>query len=226
MERPASDLPAPTLVAPIGGADVDEAAPTLQWEAAPGADGYDVQVARERGFNQLLFDERLENETSLVLEGLPEQEGVTLFWRVRGRQGGEAGSFSEAERFRMADWVAEPAPAAVETEEAGRQSRRDWTLIIGAVVVSFLAIAIPFLLFTDIDLGASYDDAAGEPDSAAAAGAPDINVDSYGVVGDGAYSIPIDSAMNAMLRERGGSRGAVPQDSLGSDSFGVGEPLR
>ena len=219
MERPVSNLSAPTLVAPVGGADVNEAAPTLQWEAVREADGYDVQVARERGFNQLLFDETLANKTSLVLEDLPEQEGVTLFWRVRGRQGKEAGPFSEAERFRTAAGVAKPAPAAVETrDDPGRQSRRDWTLIMGAVVISFLAIAIPFLLFTDIDLGTSYDEEAPGPDSMTATGPPDIDVDSYGVVGDGAYSIPIDSAMNAMLRE--GRRGAASQDSLGR-----GEPL-
>lgn len=51
----------------------------LRWKAAPGVSGYQVQIAKETAFSQIVLDERVKDPV-LKWESLPS---TTFYWRVR-----------------------------------------------------------------------------------------------------------------------------------------------
>ncbi|WP_456430098.1 fibronectin type III domain-containing protein [Rhodocaloribacter sp.] len=93
-----------TLVAPEDGAMDVPTEVTLSWNAADGADTYDVQVATDDAFTGLVSDETGLTATSLTVSGLANN--TTYFWRVRAANTAGAGPWSETRSFTTAGGVA------------------------------------------------------------------------------------------------------------------------
>ncbi len=93
-----------TLVAPEDGATNMPTDVTLSWNAADGADTYEVQVATDDAFTALVTDESGLTATSLTVSGLASN--TTYFWRVRAVNAAGAGPWSETRSFTTAGGVA------------------------------------------------------------------------------------------------------------------------
>ncbi len=92
-------LDAPALIAPADGATLATDTPTLEWSAVDGAETYQVQVATNQGFGNLVLNESNLNTTS-VTPASPLDNG-TYWWRVRAAAGGEDGPWSDAWSFTV-----------------------------------------------------------------------------------------------------------------------------
>ncbi len=93
-----------TLAAPEDGAMDVPTEVALSWNAADGADTYDVQLATDDAFTALVTDESGLTATSLTVSGLANN--TTYYWRVRAVNGAGAGPWSETRRFTTASGVA------------------------------------------------------------------------------------------------------------------------
>ncbi len=91
---------APVLVAPVHNAAHLPPAVTLQWDSSSRAETYQVQVARDAGFQHLAIDASNFNATSYDVHGLDFE--TTFFWRVRARNKGGFGPWSERWMFTTA----------------------------------------------------------------------------------------------------------------------------
>ncbi len=95
-------LPAPTLQLPTLGDQQVPVMPTLQWTAVPGAEAYDLQIARTRLFlpaASIYFSrDSIVGTTFQVPTALPALQ--ICYWRVRARQGGIAGFQSTVWNFK------------------------------------------------------------------------------------------------------------------------------
>ncbi|GEM_PF-2537318 len=77
----------------------------LRWKATPGVSGYQVQVASDTGFSQIVLDEKVA-EPVLKWESLPS---TTFYWRVRSFDpAGRASEWSAARQIAPA--TGPPAP--------------------------------------------------------------------------------------------------------------------
>ena len=89
-------LPAPNLVSPAEGATFIEVAPTLEWAAVPGADGYVVETSTNGG-NVTQFT--TETSAQAFFSALPNAL-TTVTWRVRAESDdGAVGFYSELRTF-------------------------------------------------------------------------------------------------------------------------------
>ncbi len=88
---------APTLTSPAPGETGVALAPTFTWEPAAGAGGYDLQVATDAGFSEVVHSA----STADAAYTLPVQleGGSVFFWRVRGTNACGAGPFSSPRSF-------------------------------------------------------------------------------------------------------------------------------
>ncbi len=93
-----------TLVTPEDGAMDVPTEVTLSWNAADGADTYDVQVATDDAFTALVTDESGLTNAGLTVNGLANN--TTYFWRVRAVNTAGAGPWSETRSFTTAGGVA------------------------------------------------------------------------------------------------------------------------
>ncbi|WP_457653714.1 fibronectin type III domain-containing protein [Rhodocaloribacter sp.] len=93
-----------TLASPEDGAMDVPTEVTLSWNAADGADTYDVQVATDDAFTALVTDESGLTATSLTVSGLANN--TTYFWRVRAANTAGAGPWSGTRSFTTAGGVA------------------------------------------------------------------------------------------------------------------------
>ncbi|MBA7705952.1 hypothetical protein ES703_114794 [subsurface metagenome] len=89
--QPTTTLNAPTLNSPAGLTAIDVSIhPVFNWSAFKFADGYELQVARDNLFTDMVLDltgdNALGNVTSYVITGTLEY-GTTYFWRVRALTG-------------------------------------------------------------------------------------------------------------------------------------------
>lgn len=80
------------LVSPADGATGVSQLPTLGWSSTPRATSYDVQVATDGGFGNVVFSSSLAG-TGVTLSS-PLQQAVQYFWHVRGSGSCGAGPFS------------------------------------------------------------------------------------------------------------------------------------
>jgi hypothetical protein len=94
---------APTLVSPANGAGVFPASEgvTLTWNAVTGAESYDFQIASEPSFGAAFIQWYAYDGTSTHVMGLEEAYTATVYWRVRGRNSGGTGPWSEVRTFTI-----------------------------------------------------------------------------------------------------------------------------
>ena len=102
------ELVAPVLTAPADGATIATDEPLLDWAAVDGADTYQVQVAEDAAFNNVVDNQPSVAATSATAT-LPGEGDY--WWRVRARAGAEDGPWSEVWQFTVT-FEACVAPAA------------------------------------------------------------------------------------------------------------------
>ena len=110
----------PVLAAPASGAVVKTLRPPLSWKAASGhVDGYQLQMARDLAFTDILLEARATGLTSLPEVDLPADAPV--YWRVRALRGPEDellfGKWSAARYFKTLPVT--PAPLSPVNETVG-----------------------------------------------------------------------------------------------------------
>lgn len=113
---------APTPTRPVDGAPADGQSADFQWDAAPAASGYQVQVAASKDFDAPVVDLTLDRTTSLTLYGMLPDDGSTFHWRVRALLPGRRTSpWSDAARFTAAtddDVLSHQAELEIREQEA------------------------------------------------------------------------------------------------------------
>ncbi|MGE5438646.1 MAG: fibronectin type III domain-containing protein [Bacteroidota bacterium] len=70
---------------------------TLKWKPVAFADSYQLQVSTLPAFSTIFFEDAAVKETSRDLP--PLSNGTTYYWRVRAKQGNNAGIFSDTWNF-------------------------------------------------------------------------------------------------------------------------------
>lgn len=110
----------PILVAPLPGAAVPEAQPTLQWAQIPGIRGYRLQLARDDKFSALIVDAGEVAAASFTVEQ-PLEPGK-YSWRVAAIDEGGPGPFSDRQEFRRPP----PGPALEAPEVGDEQLTLRW----------------------------------------------------------------------------------------------------
>ena len=117
---------APLLIAPADGTTDQPDRLTLHWARQDGVSGYEVQVATDAAFGNVVRMEALPGFTALDVEDL--QTETTYFWRVRSKNPGGPGPWSDAFTFTTADlmyeslgplFLADGSPAFVEVSGPG-----------------------------------------------------------------------------------------------------------
>jgi PKD repeat protein len=93
----------PTLVAPADGTTVGSLVPTLEWDAAPPAAAYDLQVAQDAGFTQVVMTATGVLTSHYQLPGAlePLQQ---YYWRVRSTNSCGESAYSDAWSFHTPQW--------------------------------------------------------------------------------------------------------------------------
>jgi hypothetical protein len=89
---------ATTLVAPEDKAVHVHRIPGFSWNAQSTATAYQLQIATDEAFSELVVNDSALTETSRTLSS-PLEFGSTYFWRVRGRNAGGNGAWSEVRSF-------------------------------------------------------------------------------------------------------------------------------
>ncbi len=90
-------LVAPVLISPADSAVQVELNPTLEWGSVSGAENYQVQVALDDQFNNLIVDSSVQS-TSMQISGLDYD--TPYFWRVRAVNYTGNGMWSDTRQFR------------------------------------------------------------------------------------------------------------------------------
>ncbi|HRF95881.1 MAG TPA: hypothetical protein PLZ51_11830, partial [Aggregatilineales bacterium] len=85
---------APTVLLPITGASTTNADTTFTWDVVADATEYQLQIAKDNTFTQLVVDQML--TTTSHTATLPYNY---YFWRVRAKQGVQYGTWSEVRPF-------------------------------------------------------------------------------------------------------------------------------
>ncbi len=211
-EGMAAQTPAP--LRPAEGQTVDEPSVTFEWEGVEQADNYQLQIAKDREFTELVFDARVGSSSAFTYSGLPPQEGYTLYWRVRAHIQKEETwtEFGTVGTFVLADWrpeqpalaEAQAASAPVADADIGDSSRAEPVLITFSILVTVAAVGLSILYMQDGGLSMSAE----EPDGMETADADTTSLDLEAPVPneDGeTYRISINDAMRQVVRERGGT---------------------
>ena len=92
-----------SLSSPADGATGVDLAPTLSWSSASGADTYELQVATDAAFSNIVIDETGLTGTSYSASGLSSNS--TYYWRARAVNGCGNGSYSSTFSFTTANIV-------------------------------------------------------------------------------------------------------------------------
>lgn len=104
-------LAAPSMPSPADGTELDELRPTFSWGTLPDVGTYEIQIANDSAFGDILFDERIEGPSYTPTSDLEKWSGY--YWRVRGVNNCGGGAWSEtfslsiggvfADRFEASD---------------------------------------------------------------------------------------------------------------------------
>lgn len=100
--------PAPTLVFPGNGSIDQPRSLSLVWRTVPTGGEYQLQLALDSLFTSIVLDDSSLADTSHTVSSLPSNS--TLFWRVRARNPGGAGSFSAVWRFSTTAQISQRYP--------------------------------------------------------------------------------------------------------------------
>ncbi|MCS6844022.1 MAG: trypsin-like peptidase domain-containing protein [Caldilineales bacterium] len=95
----ASTFGPPTLISPADGATGLDPMPTFQWQAVPGATGYELQIATDAGFADIVYAATVPAAQTSAQIGEPLARGTTHFWRMAVHNPCGRGPFSPARRF-------------------------------------------------------------------------------------------------------------------------------
>ncbi len=87
----------PSLVSPANGATNVSVTPTLDWSDVSGATSYDVQVATDSGFTNVVRSANVASSTWTVSPAL--NNSTTYFWRARANNSCGSGTYSSAFSF-------------------------------------------------------------------------------------------------------------------------------
>ncbi len=87
----------PSLISPANGATGVSVTPTLDWSDVSGATSYDVQVATDSGFTNVVRSANVASSTWVVSPAL--NNSTTYFWRARANNSCGAGAYSSAFSF-------------------------------------------------------------------------------------------------------------------------------
>lgn len=224
-EKTGAQVAAP--IRPAEGQSVDEPSVTFEWERVEAADNYQLQIAKDREFTEMVFDARVGASSAFTYSGLPPQEGFTLYWRVRAhiREEESWTDFGTVGTFVLADWRPEQpalaraheasvpvADADVADADVADSSRAEPVLITFAIAVTVIAV---WLSIVYMQTG-GFVSTAEEPEVAGTADADSVSLDLEAPVPneDGeTYRISINDAMRQVVRERGGTWEASPSDN-------------
>lgn len=207
--HPGSRVPEP--IQPAEGQVVDEPSATFEWERVEGADNYQLQIAKDRGFEALVFDGRVGSSSRFTYSGLPPQEGFTLYWRVRAHTDGAWTDFGTIGTFVLADWRPEQpalaqrdADAPVAGSETGDSSRAEPILVMFTLAVTIVAIGLSIVYMQNsVSLTSGEDTPATET---VEGDTSDLDISEPVPNEDGeTFKIPIEDAMRQVVRERGGT---------------------
>lgn len=91
-----SDFADVTLISPVDGATEVSAGTVLEWESDPSYTFYDVQIATDAGFGNII---ETANVYSNSFSPINLQNGLTYFWRVRPQNSCGNGTFGAAFSF-------------------------------------------------------------------------------------------------------------------------------
>lgn len=89
---------APTLIEPADAATVNEATPDLIWDEVTGATSYDVVIATDSDFTELVHVELGHDDTTFTTDALEED---TYYWRVRANNERGSSAWSETRSFTV-----------------------------------------------------------------------------------------------------------------------------
>jgi hypothetical protein len=92
--------PAPVLTSPSDMSEDQPTSVTFVWEAAPGAETYQLQIATVQDFSVIFLDQDNISETSYAINGLDNDR--TYYWRVRAINNFGEGEWSEVWSFTTA----------------------------------------------------------------------------------------------------------------------------
>ena len=121
----------PSLLSPSDGAFNQSRNLQLQWTALSGTDSYQVQLARDSLFLQLLVNDSSVTIAAKNITGL--DTSTIYYWRVRGKNGGGWGSYSAFSRFTTVP-LAPDAPLLASPQDSAKNLPRP-------VLVQWLASA-------------------------------------------------------------------------------------
>ena len=220
-------------IRPAEGQAVDEPSVTFEWERVEGADNYQLQIAKDRDFTEMVFDARVGSSSAFTYSGLPPQEGFTLYWRVRAHISGEKSwtDVGTVGTFVLADWRPEqPAlarahetSAPVANADVGDSSRAEPVLITFAIVVTVIAVGLSIVYMQD----GGFVSTADGPEVAETADVDSVSLDLEAPVPneDGeTYRISINDAMRQVVRERGGTWETPASDNASGNAPTEGPP--
>ena len=160
---PSAAPPAPTLAVPANGANAPGTQVLLEWTEAPRANDYQLQVATDAGFAELVFDEWVGDYVGVYLDF--DDDGTTYYWRVAARNSLGSSPYSSA--YFVNGYLDAPSliiPFPGDNEGGGTVSFQ-WTLVAKADNYRLLVTSESGSVFFDQWLG-DYDgvDLPGFPD--------------------------------------------------------------
>jgi hypothetical protein len=199
----------PDPISPAAGATVDEPSVTFEWERVPEAETYQVQIAKDRTFDDIVFDGRVGASSRFTYSGLPPQEGVSLYWRVRAYlPTGEWTDYGTVGTFVLADWrpdqpslrAGEDAGAPAAETDTGESSTSEPMLLVFSLIITIVSVGLGIIYVQD----GTVDDAT--TTTATAEDSVNLKVEEPIPNEDGeTYQISIDRAMELVVERRGGT---------------------
>jgi hypothetical protein len=109
----------PSTVAPENNALGVALAPTLVWNAFPGAKSYGIQVSLMSNFGTLLFEDTGVADTTRKLPAL--EKGTTYYWHVRANTAPVKTGWTKASFMTMTDPPSDPASLTAPAADAVNQ---------------------------------------------------------------------------------------------------------
>ncbi|HHP7236938.1 hypothetical protein [Longibacter sp.] len=218
--HPAGGPRVPAPIGPAEGATIDEPSVTFEWEHVPDAETYQLQIAKDRSFDEIAFDGRVGSSSRFTYSGLPPQEGLTLYWRVRAYRSDEEWTpYGTIGTFVLADWRPEQPDVAdasgsepVADVSSGGSYSTEPLAVVFSIIVTVVAVGVGMIY---MQTGTETDDAMA---SDAVADTTDLYPDEPVPNEDGnTYRISIDRAMDIVV-QRSGPGGAGDTTSVGAGS--------